>query len=112
MNAIIIVLLFLVIVFLTITIIYFICMCTTPPDLYPSDRHKWRIKEVILKRGLSEYYIQYKWYFMWRTYEIWGGYDAECMGPLRFRDVDSAKAKIAEHIKRKKQTMVTGLKNT
>ncbi len=77
---------------------YFICKCIFPPDTYPSARYKWRIKKVTFKRGSPEYYIQYKWYFMWRTYEIWGGYDAECMGPLRFRDVDSAKAKITELI--------------
>ena len=76
---------------------YFICKCTIPPDSYPSARYKWRIKKVTFKRGSPEYYIQYKWYFIWRTYEIWAGYD-EGYIQLRFRDIDYAKAKIAEII--------------
>lgn len=101
MNAIITILLLLGIGFLTLIILYFFCICTTPPDLYPSDRHKWRIKEVILKRGLSEYYIQYKWYFIWRTYKLekthFAGWPEKYIA-FRCTDIDFAKAKITELI--------------
>ena len=100
-DARILVLLLLGIGFLTIIILYFVYMCTTPPDLYPSDRHKWRIKEVILKRGLSEYYIQYKWYFIWRIYKVekteYGNWSKKYI-PFRCTDIDYAKAKITELI--------------
>lgn len=75
---------------------------TTPPELYPSDRKKYRIKEVVLKRGLSDYYVQYKRLFFWLTYKIEAPrYNNEWLPSYKkrhFSDIDSAKAKITELI--------------
>ena len=87
-------------------LVFFACFTyyalTTPPELYPSDRKKYRIKEVVLKRGLSDYYIQHKRFFFWLTYKV---ERFSCDGGLlptyrkmHFSNMDSAKAKITELI--------------
>jgi hypothetical protein len=87
-------------------LVFFMCFThyalTTPPELYPSDRKKYRIKEVVLKRGVSDYYVQYKRFFFWLTYKIEvPRYNNEWLPSYKkkhFSDIDSAKAKITELI--------------
>ena len=82
-------------------LIYMGFVAWVPPSLYPADENKYRIKEKILKRGTSYYYVQYKWwFFFWCTYkdEI-----ANMYGPLTYKDwstydVRTARAKITELI--------------
>ena len=87
-------------------LVFFVCFThyalTTPPELYPSDRKKYRIKEVVLKRGVSDYYVQYKRLFFWLTYKIEAPrYNNEWLPSYKkrhFSDIDSAKAKMTELI--------------
>lgn len=87
-------------------LVFFVCFAhyalTTPPELYPSDRKKYRIKEVVLKRGLSDYYIQYKRFFFWLTYKVekprYNGEWFPIYRKMHFSNIGSAKAKITELI--------------
>ena len=83
--------------------LYINFVLTTPPSLYPSNPKKYRIKEVILKRGISDYYVQYKRFFMWFTYKVeksdfdFGHWNVRYI-KQHFYDMSSAKAKITELI--------------
>lgn len=87
-------------------LVFFVCFAhyalTTPPELYPSDRKKYRIKEVMLKRGLSDYYVQYKRFFFWLTYKVekprYNGEWSPIYRKMHFSNIVSAKAKITELI--------------
>lgn len=83
-------------------LVFFVCfvhyVLTTPPELYPSDRKKYRIKEVVLKRGLSDYYVQYKRFFFWLTYKVEKPRYSGKWKKMHFSNMDSAKAKITELI--------------
>lgn len=95
-----------IIVILTIILLFFVWFAhyalTTPPEQYPSDRKKYRIKEVVLKRGLSDYYVQYRRFFIWLTYKVEKPRYNDEWHPIykkmHFSDMDSAKAKITELI--------------
>lgn len=73
-------------------------MITGVPTLYPSDRRKYRIKEIVRNDGTSVYYIQYKRLIIWRTYKAskHNGYNVECV--LGYKDINNAYAKITQLI--------------
>lgn len=64
----------LTILFLGGSLLFLFClvigsMVTGVPNSYPSDRRKYRIKEIVRNDGTSVYYVQYKWFIIWRTYK-------------------------------------------
>ena len=72
------------------------------PDSYPSDRRKYRIKEIVRNDGTSVYYIQYKWFIIWRTYkarqrtEVYEYHVKNIK--LEYKDIDNAYAMITHLI--------------
>lgn len=86
---------------LVCTGLYLNFVLTTPPEVYPSSPKKYRIKEVVLKRGVSDYYVQYKRFFMWFTYKVeksdFGRWNTRYI-KQHFYDMSSANAKITELI--------------
>ena len=77
-------------------------MITGVPDSYPSDRRKYRIKEIVRNDGTSVYYIQYKWFIIWRTYkarqrtEVYEYHVKNIK--LEYKDIDNAYAMITHLI--------------
>lgn len=86
---------------LVFTGFYLNFVLTTPPAVYPLSPKKYRIKEVVLKRGVSDYYVQYKRFFMWFTYKVeksdFGRWNTRYI-KQHFYDMSSANAKITELI--------------
>jgi hypothetical protein len=98
---------FLTILFLSASILGLFClvigsMITGVPDSYPSDRRKYRIKEIVRNDGTSVYYIQYKWFIIWRTYkarqrtEVYEYHVKDVK--LEYKDINNAYAKITQLI--------------
>ena len=77
-------------------------MITGVPNSYPSDRRKYRIKEIVRNDGTSVYYIQYKRFIIWRTYkarqhtEVYEYHVKDVK--LEYKDIDNAYAKITQLI--------------
>lgn len=77
-------------------------MITGLPILYPSDRRKYRIKEIIRNDGTSVYYIQYKRFIIWRAYkarqhtEVYEYHVKDVK--LEYKDIANAYAKITQLI--------------
>ena len=89
------------------SILFLLClvissMITGVPDSYPSDRRKYRIKEIVRNDGTSVYYIQYKRFIMWRTYktrqhtEVYEYHVKDVK--LEYKDIDNAYAMITHLI--------------
>lgn len=77
-------------------------MITGVPYLYPSDRRKYRIKEIVRNDGTSVYYIQYKRFIIWRTYKAskrskYDDYNVKYV-KLDYNDINNAYAKITQLI--------------
>lgn len=70
-------------------------MITGVPNSYPSDRRKYRIKEIVRNDGTSVYYIQYKLFIIWRTYKV--RYHVTDVN-LEYKDIDNAYAVITQLI--------------
>lgn len=93
----------LTILFLGAAILVLFClvigsMITGVPNSYPPDRRKYRIKEIVRNDGTSVYYIQYKWFFMWRTYKT-ENYDYHVKYvKLYYNDINNAYEKITQLI--------------
>lgn len=93
----------LTILFLGTAILVLFClvigsMITGVPNSYPSDRREYRIKEIVRNDGTSVYYIQYKWFFMWRTYKT-ENYDYHVKYvKLYYKDINNAYEKITQLI--------------
>ena len=72
------------------------------PNSYPSDRRKYRIKEIVRNDGTSVYYVQYKRFIIWRTYKARqriGVYDYRVKDvKLEYKDIDNAYAMITQLI--------------
>jgi len=72
------------------------------PNSYPSDRRKYRIKEIVRNDGTSVYYVQYKRFIIWRTYKARqriGVYDYRVKDvKLEYKDIDNAYAMIIQLI--------------
>ncbi len=77
-------------------------MITGVPNSYPSDRRKYRIKEIIRNDGTSVYYIQYKLFIIWRTYKARQHTEVYEYHPkdvkLKYNDINNAYAKITQLI--------------
>lgn len=97
----------LLILFLGASLLLLFCfvigsMITGVPDSYPSDRRKYRIKEIVRNDGTSVYYIQYKWFIIWRTYkarqrtEVYEYHVKNIK--LEYKDIDNAYAMITHLI--------------
>jgi hypothetical protein len=89
------------------SILFLLClvigsMITGVPNSYPSDRRKYRIKEIVRNDGTSVYYIQYKWFIIWRTYkarqrtEVYEYHVKDVK--LEYKDINNAYAKITQLI--------------
>lgn len=97
----------LLILFLGTGVLVLIClvigsMITGEPNSYPSDRRKYRIKEIVRNDGTSVYYIQYKWFIIWRTYKAmkrseYYDYNVKYV-KLDYKDINNAYAKITQLI--------------
>lgn len=93
----------LTILFLGASILVLFClvigsMITGVPNLYPPDRRKYRIKEIVRNDGTSVYYIQYKWFTIWRTYKT-ENYDCHVKYvKLYYKDINNAYEKITQLI--------------
>ena len=73
-------------------------MITGVPTLYPSDRRKYRIKEIVRNDGTSVYYIQYKRFIIWRTYKT-ENYDYHVKYVKHYyKDINNAYEKITQLI--------------
>lgn len=99
--------LLLAMLFLGASTLFLLClvigsMITGLPNSYPSDRRKYRIKEIVRNDGTSVYYIQYKWFIIWRTYkarqhtEVYEYHVKDVK--LEYKDIDNAYAKITQLI--------------
>ena len=72
------------------------------PNSYPSDRRKYRIKEIVRNDGTSVYYVQYKRFIIWRTYkarqrtEVYDYHVKDVK--LEYKDIDNAYAMITQLI--------------
>lgn len=77
-------------------------MITGIPNSYPSDRRKYRIKEIVRNDGTSVYYVQYKRFIIWRTYkarqhtEVYEYHVKDVK--LEYQYIDNAYAKITQLI--------------
>lgn len=97
----------LTILFLGASILVLFClvigsMITGVPNSYPSDRRKYRIKEIVRNDGTSVYYIQYKWFIIWRTYKT-ENYDCHVKYvKLYYNDINNAYEKITQLISERK----------
>lgn len=97
----------LTILFLGASLLFLWClvigsMITGVPNSYPSDRRKYRIKEIVRNDGTSVYYIQYKWFIIWRTYKARQRtevleYHVKYV-KLEYKDINNAYAKITQLI--------------
>lgn len=84
---------------LTCLVIWSMITGVPTPNLYPSDRRKYRIKEIIRNDGTSVYYIQYKWFIVWQTYKARKPSDYYVKYvKLEYKDINNAYAMITQLI--------------